>query len=109
MSSDLRQLRELRRKGKAPAMPVFVGRGRNFLEQNVRDIGCAYVYVGQDWRKYDWSALSGLYVICDLPLIPESVEVLRAIKSARPRRLEAFVDGELSVVFPPFNEQGEAL
>jgi hypothetical protein len=98
MRSELESLRQSRRRGQSPALPVIVT--DEFLtRQSMADVGCVVVSVHRDEPR-DWSPLAGLDVILIFRKPAERRELARAIREARPRRLRAHIDGQLGVMFP---------
>lgn len=85
---SLRYLAQLRRQGKAPALPVFVTRNP-VLTRNLESIGCVVIR-----ERGDFSPLAGLDVIVE----GISPETAMEIRDARPRRLQSITPNGLSVI-----------
>ena len=84
---ELRLLASYRARGQAPQLPVFVTTLGHTFVSNLRASG-VFVIPTRDIDAapgWGWEALAGLDVV--LALYQPELELVRAVRSARPRRL----------------------
>lgn len=85
----LSDLTDVRRSGRAPALPVVVSDLGEPFAANLAGAGAWLLPVYGEAATWDWSPLCGLDVILALrsPSSPWSRDLALTIRAARPRRL----------------------
>lgn len=92
---NLIQLRELRRHGKSPGLPVFLTNRHDWTAQ----FGAMSIYVKNSDSEQDWQAVAGLDVILDLPQTPGWTPLMKSVREAHPRRLRVLGAAGLSTMW----------
>ena len=91
--SELQLLAELRSRGQAPELPVWITNNAT-MRVNLTAAGMLAIPVRSDDWELDWSALAGLDVVLAVSFIdtPVGTRLAVAIRDAQPRRLRLWLD-----------------
>jgi hypothetical protein len=94
---NLHRLRELRKHGQSPSLPVFIApMGDWVFTTNMEAMGALAIRVKPADFQQNWDALAGLEVILNLPHERLWSPLMRAVRDSHPRRLQALVDNCLT-------------
>lgn len=93
-------LANLRRMGQSPELAVIVTDDWRFVTL-AEEIGALAIYAKPEHHTCDWAPLAGLWVIY-IPRdgdTPETLRLAKAMREARPQRLQSLLDGELTCMW----------
>lgn len=92
---NLQRLRELRRRGQSPELPVLVTDQHEWMAQ----FGALGIRVRQSDSAENWDAIAGLEVILDLPDSLAWTPLMKAVRDAKPRRLQVLAEDGLTTLW----------
>jgi hypothetical protein len=95
---NLRRLRELRRLGQAPSLPVVVTDNWIF-NGNIERMGALSIMVRPQHSAENWEAVAGLDVVIATDDTAEYTPLMKAIRESRPRRLRLAGDNGMTVIW----------